>query len=75
MNYQKLKYITLCWLLCMSLKSFATTPQLPVANPNSNKKFEFFLLMVGEYGVSYQLEFYRLLKSKRASLYVLYLIW
>jgi len=39
MNYQKLKYITLCWLLCISVESLAITPKLPVANTSSHKKF------------------------------------
>jgi patatin-like phospholipase/acyl hydrolase len=39
MNYQKMKYLPLCWLLCITIKGLAATCQVPIANPNSYKKF------------------------------------
>ncbi|ACE06320.1 hypothetical protein Aasi_0962 [Candidatus Amoebophilus asiaticus 5a2] len=38
MDYRKFKYI-LCWLLCISIKALAVTPQLPLSNPSSHEKF------------------------------------
>lgn len=40
MNYCRMKYILICCLLSVSIRSVATTPhQLPLANPASSKKF------------------------------------
>jgi len=39
MSYQKIKYISLCWLLCISVQIFAANDTLPLSNPSSHKKF------------------------------------
>jgi patatin-like phospholipase/acyl hydrolase len=39
MTYQKIKFASLCWLLYMSVQSFAANTTLPLSDSNSSKKF------------------------------------